>query len=191
MSLRPGRLVTLVAAPIAVGALAAGCVQPATGVARTAALPRSASVTASAPAGPPAVVPAALTFTATTLDGKAFDAATLAGRPVILWFWAPWCAVCFGQAATVTDLASQYSGRVSLVGVAGLDRSTAAMKDFVSQAEVGNVPHLNDRTGALWKRFGIKEQSTFVMINRAGQVMQTGFQDSVTLSDWAAYLDRN
>lgn len=30
-----------------------------------------------------------LDFTGTTLDGGTFDAATLAGTPVVLWFWAP------------------------------------------------------------------------------------------------------
>jgi cytochrome oxidase Cu insertion factor (SCO1/SenC/PrrC family) len=30
-----------------------------------------------------------LDFTASTLDGTTLDAATLAGKPVVLWFWAP------------------------------------------------------------------------------------------------------
>lgn len=32
---------------------------------------------------------AALDFTGTTVEGAPFDAATLAGTPVILWFWTP------------------------------------------------------------------------------------------------------
>lgn len=32
---------------------------------------------------------ASLDFTGTTIDGAPFDAATLAGTPVILWFWTP------------------------------------------------------------------------------------------------------
>lgn len=153
--------------------------------------PQSTAAAGSVPPGTPAVIPVALRFTGTTLDGKPFDAASLAGRPVILWFWAPWCAVCFGQAASVTDVAQQYAGRVSLLGIAGLDQSTKAMKDFVTEGEVGNVPHLNDRTGVVWKKFGITQQSYFVMINRSGVVMQTGFQDTITLSQWAAYLDEH
>jgi len=139
----------------------------------------------------PVTVPASLMFTGTTLDGKAFDASTLAGRPVIIWFWAPWCATCLGQGSSVSDVAAKYSGRVSLLGVAGLDQSTKAMNEFVTQADVGMVPHLNDKAGVLWKRFGIKEQSTFVMINRSGTVMQTGYMDSVTLDEWAVYLDKH
>jgi thiol-disulfide isomerase/thioredoxin len=185
--------VSLVVAVLAATALlASGCGRNVTAVARTVnAKPSGASATPSAPPTRPVTVPASLTFTGTTLDGKAFDAATLAGRPVILWFWAPWCATCLGQGASVSDVAARYSGRVSLLGVAGLDQSTKAMNDFVTQAEVGTVPHLNDKAGVLWKRFGIKEQSTFVMINRSGAVMLTGYMDSVTLDEWAAYLDKH
>lgn len=31
----------------------------------------------------------ALDFAAPTVDGGQFDASTLAGTPVVLWFWAP------------------------------------------------------------------------------------------------------
>lgn len=38
----------------------------------------------------PAVVPPdALAFRGTTVDGAAFDGASLGGTPVVLWFWAP------------------------------------------------------------------------------------------------------
>jgi thiol-disulfide isomerase/thioredoxin len=136
-------------------------------------------------------VPDTLKFSGTTLDGSTFSAASLAGRPVVLWFWAPWCATCFGQAASVAKLAKTYSGRVNWLGVAGLDKSVKAMDKFVSEGEVGNITHLNDQAGTVWKKFGIKEQSTFVMINRTGKVMQTGWLDSVTLGDWITYLDKH
>jgi thiol-disulfide isomerase/thioredoxin len=136
-------------------------------------------------------VPATLKFTGTTLDGKPFDAAMLTGGPVILWFWAPWCTTCFGQASSVNEMAARYGRRVTLLGVAGLDQSVPAMQRFVAEGETGNIQHLDDRTGMLWKRFGIAEQSTFVLINRAGTVMATSYLDSATLEDWAAYLDQH
>jgi hypothetical protein len=40
------------------------------------------SATTAAAAGP-------LQFAGATVDGGRFDAATLAGTPVVLWFWAP------------------------------------------------------------------------------------------------------
>ena len=188
------RVRVLVPLFVAVALLATGCAGGEAASARTLAPNPSApgsnpAATSTPPAAGP--VPATLKFTGTTLDGQPFDAASLAGRPVILWFWAPWCATCFGQGSTVAEVAKRYAGRVSIVGVAGLDKSTKAMKDFVTEAEVGTITHLDDRAGALWKRFGIKEQSAFVMISRSGEVKQTGYQDSVTLVDWAAYLDQH
>jgi thiol-disulfide isomerase/thioredoxin len=150
----------------------------------------AASATATAPAAP-AVVPDALKFTGTTLDGKPFDATKLAGGPVILWFWAPWCSTCMGQAWAVGELAQKYNGKVTMIGIAGLDQSTKAMNEFVAQGDVGNVTHLNDKAGVVWRKFGIKEQSVFVMIDRSGKVMQNGYQDAVTLGDWVAYLDKH
>jgi hypothetical protein len=47
---------------------------------------------APAPTGSPtgAAVPEALQFTAPLLGGGDIEMAALAGRPVLLWFWAPW-----------------------------------------------------------------------------------------------------
>jgi hypothetical protein len=30
-------------------------------------------------------------FAGTTVEGKPFSGASLAGKPTVLWFWAPWC----------------------------------------------------------------------------------------------------
>jgi hypothetical protein len=38
----------------------------------------------------PVAVPAALDFSATTIDGSEIELGQFAGRPVLLWFWAPW-----------------------------------------------------------------------------------------------------
>src|SRR3712207_9237242 len=35
--------------------------------------------------------------------------------------------------------------------------------------EVGAIRNLDDEAGVLWRRFGITEQSTYVLVNRAGQ----------------------
>ena len=167
--------------------LAAGCAGATTSSARE----LKTKPAGTAKTGGPAVVPASLKFTGKTLDGQPFDAATLAGKPVILWFWAPWCATCMGQAAEVHDIGAQYAGRVGVLGIAGLDQSVPAMKRFVAEGDVANVPHLDDQAGVLYRRFNITEQSTFVLINRKGKVMATTYLDTVTLGDWAAYLDKH
>jgi thiol-disulfide isomerase/thioredoxin len=105
----------------------------------------------------------------------------------VLWFWAPWCATCFGQAALVSAEAQEFTGRVNFVGVAGLG-GAKEMAEFVSDGEVGNVTHLNDQAGAVWRKFGITEQSQFVLLDRAGKVVQKGFLDSVTFDQWVRHI---
>ncbi|MCH0542644.1 redoxin domain-containing protein [Streptomyces sp. MUM 203J] len=120
-----------------------------------------------------ASVPDALRFTATTLDGEAFDAATLAGRPTVLWFWAPWCPTCKGQARETARVAAAYEGRANVVGVAGLDKQ-AAMKTFVSDNELDGFPQLSDEAGEVWKRFRVTQQSSYVVLDRDGEAVHSG-----------------
>lgn len=128
-----------------------------------------------------------LAFTATTLDGKAFDGMSLAGKPTVLWFWAPWCPICLQQAPGVRAAVERYGDRVNIVGVAGLDR-TDAMPEFVRLAKVQAMTHLADEAGVVWKRFEVTAQSTFVLIDAAGQVTFRGRLDAGEVPDRVAAL---
>jgi thiol-disulfide isomerase/thioredoxin len=118
-----------------------------------------------------------LAFSATTLDGAAFDGLTLSGRPVVLWFWAPWCPICLQQAPGVRDAVAEYGDKVAIVGVAGLDK-TAAMPEFVRLAKVEAMTHLADEAGVVWKRFEVTSQSTFVLLDADGQITFKGRLDA-------------
>lgn len=136
---------------------------------------------------PAAQVPDVLRFTGTTLGGAAFDAAQLAGKPVVLWFWAPWCATCASQAWTVAEIEPRYRDTVPIVGVAGLGERKA-MKEFVTEFDLGATPQIEDTKGALWKRFKVTEQSIFVIIDRNGTVVHHGFLDGEALTAKVAAL---
>ncbi|MFI2712945.1 TlpA family protein disulfide reductase [Micromonospora sp. NPDC018662] len=155
------------------------------------AAPTATAPTASTgtPSAPPARVPTTLAFTARTLDGTAFSAAALAGRPVVLWFWAPWCATCASQAWTVAEIAPTYRDTVPIVGVAGLGQQRA-MKDFVTEFDLAGTPQLDDRAGTLWRRFKVAEQSTFVIVDRDGKVVHQGFLDGEALTRQVETLAR-
>lgn len=115
-----------------------------------------------------AETPELLDFTATTVGGQAFDGASLAGSPTVLWFWAPWCPTCRSQIPQVQDLAQTYGDRVGVVGIGSLD-SAEAIADFAGDAD--GVTHLEDVDGELWTRFGVAEQSSFVVLDAAGEIV--------------------
>jgi thiol-disulfide isomerase/thioredoxin len=119
--------------------------------------------------GEEAEVPDSLAFTGTTVAGESFDAAELAGEPVVLWFWAPWCPICRSQAPDVLAAAEQ----VTVVGVGGLDEASA-MQGFVDDTSTGELTHLSDPDGQIWQKFGVETQYTYVLIDASGEVTHTG-----------------
>ena len=172
-----------VLAIIGAAALLAGCAAPVVTMPSApitpADIPSGAAVASAA--GSPAAIPATLRFSGKTLDGASFDATTMAGKPTILWFWAPWCATCASEAQSIADLAKEYQGQLSILGIAGLG-TNKAMHQFVSDLNVGNIPHLDDQAGAIWKKFKITQQSTYVFLDRSGQVVKTGYLDDLQLT---------
>lgn len=197
-SLRPGRLAALL---VALAVLASACSgSPATNqdaaeptTSSSSAAPSAAVTTPSSPATtssaaqtPSAAVPEILDFEGRTVAGAEFAGASVAGKPVVLWFWAPWCAVCRSQAPEVTDLADRYSGEVTIVGVGSLD-SGDAIAGFAK--EFPAITHLSDPDGALWKRFSIVEQSSFVVLDAKGEeVLRTGYSNDDALAGTLADL---
>lgn len=128
-------------------------------------------------AAPSLAVPTApdnLRFTATTIDGKAFDASTLAGRPTVFWFWAAWCPTCAGDAAAVRDLQAATAGRVNVVGVAGLKSGSEGMRKFAADHRLESFPQLADDQGTVWKRFEVPAQNYYVILDASGSVTHRG-----------------
>lgn len=109
-----------------------------------------------------------LKFEGTTLDGKAFSGTNLAGKPVVLWFWAPWCPKCVSEGPSVAKAARKHAGKVSFVGIAGLDKSKDQMRQFVSRTGTSAMAHLDDRDGKLYKHFKVTEQSSFLFMKPDG-----------------------
>lgn len=135
----------------------------------------------------PAQSPAALNFEATTLAGQPVRGADLVGRPALLWFWAPWCATCAGQAGSVADLAAEYGDRLTVLGVPGMG-DKASVRGFVAEFELEAIPQLDDTGGALWRRFEVTEQSTYVLLDREGRMVHRGWLDDLALTDRVARL---
>lgn len=172
---------SLAAAAIVAGLLAAGCGGDggsSTGApAAATSLPTAAGPAPSATGSPSAggsTVPRTLAFTATTVDGKTFDAATLAGKPVAFWFWAAWCPRCRAAADDVAAVHRDFTGRVSVVGVAGLDSGEAAMRSFVADRGIAGFTNLADDEGAVWRRFEVTTQEYYVLLDAAGNVVHKG-----------------
>ncbi len=125
-----------------------------------------------------------LDFDGTTLDGAAFRGADLAGKPVALWFWAPWCPNCNEEAPSVVQSSRDHDD-VTFVGVAGRD-DTPAMEEFVATYGI-TFPTLVDPDGSLWQRFGVLGQPAWVFFDGRGHAYR--IQGGPTDSERARILD--
>jgi thiol-disulfide isomerase/thioredoxin len=111
-----------------------------------------------------------LTFTAKTVEGKKFSSKVLANKkPTVIWFWAPWCAICKNESANLVAAAEQYKGKVNFVGIGALGNQ-AEMLDFVTHTGTSVFTNLYDGDGKLWNRFGVVIQPTLVFIDAKGKI---------------------
>lgn len=119
--------------------------------------------------GPPSSpVPDVLDFSATQISGEDFDARELAGTDTVFWFWAPWCTEC-AAAAPQVQAAAEANPDVRFVGVAGLSSDVSSMQTFVADHGL-TFPQLADADGAVYTRFGITQQDTYVLVSASGDV---------------------
>ena len=148
-------------ATVAVAALVVAACTSQSGSKRYASAPTGSAVAASVTLTDPPV-PASLQFSAKTVDGKDFSGQSLLGKSAVLWFWAPWCPECQGEAPAVGRIAAAHPA-VTFVGVAGLAQ-LPAMQAFVAKYPVGNFTHLADTDGEVWAKFGVTHQPAFAVI---------------------------
>jgi thiol-disulfide isomerase/thioredoxin len=114
---------------------------------------------------PGAVADDRLNFTGTTLSGAPFNAASLQGKPAVLWFWAPWCPFCNAEAPGVSQVAAA-NPKVTFLGIAARS-DVGQMQGFVSKYNL-NFTNLNDADGSLWARYGVPWQPAYVFYRADG-----------------------
>jgi thiol-disulfide isomerase/thioredoxin len=131
-------------------------------------------------------VPAALDWEAETVTGETLAGSSLAGRPTVLWFWAPWCPTCRGQIPQVQELAARYGDQVTVLGVGSLD-GAEAIAGFAE--DVPEVTHLVDEAGTVWSQLEVTEQSSFVVLDAEGEeTFRAGYGGAGDLDDRVAAL---
>jgi len=99
----------------------------------------------------------------TTLDGQAFDLASLRGRPVIVNFWGPSCVPCRDEFPLFLEkLGTHASDRLAVVGVLMYDAAAPA-RDFVAHYHA-TWPTVDDPSGAIRNvyRVAARPQSYFI-----------------------------
>ncbi len=117
------------------------------------------------PAGPDeiAAMPA---FTITDLDGKPLSRDALAGRVVLVEFWATWCPPCRGTLAWLGELKKRHGERLAVVAIA-VESDEAAVRKVVAELKLPLAWAIG--TPDLARSFGdVSALPTLFLFDRAG-----------------------
>lgn len=103
----------------------------------------------------------------TTLDGTAFDLASLRGRPVVVNFWDAGCDPCREEFPLLEGrLAAHAADGLAVVGVLFVDAPGPA-RDFVAQYKA-TWPTVQDPTGAIRGSYRVAARPYSFLIDRQG-----------------------
>jgi thiol-disulfide isomerase/thioredoxin len=72
-------------------------------------------------------------FSVTTLDGQHLSMDSLAGKVVLIDFWATWCGPCREALPHIRSIAARFAGQPFVVLSISLDKDEAKWKDFVAK----------------------------------------------------------
>ncbi len=117
---------------------------------------------------PPAIGSVAPDFTLKNLQGQSESLASARGRPVLIDFWATWCAPCRGEEAILEKVEKQWSS-----GTLTIFRITNEEPRWVQSFLTRNREHFSTLVlgQKVWDRYGVYVLPTLVLINGAGRVV--------------------
>jgi peroxiredoxin len=107
-------------------------------------------------------------FKRTALSGQPVDLRRFAGKPVVINFFASWCAPCKEEAAGTARIGHEFGSRVHMVAIAVDDRGPAAQR-FASHYG-WTWPVVNDPSDDLAYRYDILGKPTTVILDQQGRI---------------------
>jgi len=110
-------------------------------------------------------------------SGKTAQLPTLAeaGKPTLLWFWAPHCTFCRAEAPDLLAFAKAHGSQVQILGLGAQDDLNQAV-DFLADTSTQNLEMVWDKTGKSWLHFKVTNQPTVIVLDAKGKVTKTWFR---------------
>ena len=110
-------------------------------------------------------------FELTTIQGERLSLQQLAGRVVVMDFWATWCPPCRESVPELRDLTKKYpTEKLVLVSVSA-DKDENAWRDFVAKKKM-NWGQYRDSDHKIADAFGISAFPTYLVIDGDGVIKE-------------------
>lgn len=110
-------------------------------------------------------------FRLTTLQGQVLSLDQLAGRVVVLDFWATWCHPCVESVPDLKDLSKKYAGQGLVLISVSADEKEEAWREFIEKKKM-DWPQYWDSQGQVARMFGVHAFPTYIVIDDKGIIQQ-------------------
>ena len=119
----------------------------------------------------------------TTLGGQAYDLEDAAGRPVLVYFFAPWCNFCAASAGNLNRLRRwRDTGEIEIVAVALDWREAEEVRDYVERHDLNVTVVLGDANVA--RQWQIQAFPSYYVLNSEHRVVRRDIGYSTQVGLW-------
>jgi thiol-disulfide isomerase/thioredoxin len=127
-------------------------------------------------------------FQLTGLQAKPFVLAEQRGKPVVINFWATWCAPCQRELPALQATAERYAGQVQIIGI-DQGETLATVQPYVQERGL-TFPILLDEDLTVGQRYQIQGMPTTFFIDGDGVIrhLWVGEMNSITLAEGIAQI---
>ena len=109
-------------------------------------------------------------FSLTTTDSQSHTLSSYKGQPVVLNFWATWCAPCRIEMPHLQEASEIYDGRVAFLGVND-GEAPSLITDFADELNL-TYPLLLDNGRTISTLYGVRSLPTTLFIHGDGTVAE-------------------
>jgi thiol-disulfide isomerase/thioredoxin len=109
-------------------------------------------------------------------DDVSLPSLVTAGKPTLLWFWAPHCAYCRAEAPDLLAFATDHRDDLTIVGVGAQDTLEQAYR-FLDDTSTQDLTMVWDQSGRSWVHHDVTSQPTVIVLDADGQVAGRWYRD--------------
>ncbi|HEY1024530.1 MAG TPA: TlpA disulfide reductase family protein [Sphingobacteriaceae bacterium] len=99
------------------------------------------------------------------------------GKPLVIDFWATWCAPCIASFPLLDQVAQQYAGKINFIAIS--DEDATRVKRFMQTPQKPHISLVLDENGQTFSNFNISSRPTTAFIDEKGVLQWMGTSDQL------------